>query len=459
MKRLRFSNSAVVLCAVVMLAGCGGKKGDAAKDGSVRATGYAGVNLPDDLKLKTLWDLKIKKGGISKAWVKDGFAMVAASNPNIFYLLRKQDGMNLWNCEFKKPIMLKYVPGVSKDAVMVMSDERIVRIHRDWGRIICLLDPKVPISSEPVLSTWVETSQGTPVIYAPSYGDGRLWAIKIRKMIRSVENPVPGEDPIEFPYYAASRGWSRGTPRGGGHILAPVSKVGGFIYVCTTDGYVMAMKDSTGRPIWRIQTQGVLEKGICIHKDLLFFGSSDFKLYCHNRLSRDKLWELPTGSPVITRPMASADGKLVVCTSEGQGALGVDVKTGKRLWTFKACREVLGIGNDAVYIKAKNGNLVALNRQSGKPVWRSSLKGFKTIFATVEQYEQPKSPNPLYLMAVTGSNDIVCLVEPDFIPSKVVEPGEKKVAPKPKPKPKALAPKKGAAPAAPKGAAAPAAKK
>ena len=455
MKRLSLVSSAAVLCSVLVLAGCGDKKkGDAGKADRARATGFAGVDLPDDLKLKTLWDLKIKKGAISRAWVKDGFAMIAASNPNIFYLLRKQDGMNIWNCEFKKPIMMKYVPGVSKDAVMVMSDERIVRIHRDWGKIICLLDAKVPISAQPVLSTWVETTQGTPVIYAPSYGDGRLWAIKIRKMMRSVQNPVPGEDPIEFPYYAASRGWSRGTPRGGGHILAPVTKVGGFIYVCTTDGYVMAIKDSTGRPIWRIQTQGVLEKGICIHKDLLFFGSSDFKLYCHNRLSRDKLWELPTGSPVVTRPMASADGKLVVCMSEGQGALGVDVKTGKRLWTSKTTREVLGIGGAAVYTKATDGSLTALDRKTGKPVWRSSLKGFKNVFATIEQYEQPKDPNPLYLMAETTSNDIVCLVEPGFVPRKIVENGEKEKAPAPA-VPAPVAPKKGAAPAP----AAPAAKK
>jgi len=450
MKLLRSVSSAVVLCSVFVVSGCGDKKGETGKGrAKARATGYAGVNLPDDLRLKTLWDLKIKKGVISRAWVKDGLAMVAAANPNIFYLLRKQDGMNLWNCEFKKPIMLKYEPGVSKDAVMVMSDERIVRIHRDWGKIICLLDPKVAISAQPVLSSWVETAQGTPVIYAPSYGDGRLWAVKIRKMMRTVQNPVPGEKPIEFPYYAASRGWSRGTPRGGGHILAPVTKVGGFIYVCTTDGYVLAVKDSTGLPIWRIQTQGVLEKGICVHRDRMFFGSSDFKLYCYNRLSREKLWELPTGSPVVTRPMASGDGKLVVCVSEGQGALGVDAATGKRLWDFKSTGEVLGIGVAVVYVKAGDGSLVALDRKTGKPLWRSSLKGFRNVFPTVEQYEQPKNPNPLYLMAQTASNDIVCLVEPDFVPEKIMGNGREKVPAPEAPKPPVA--KKPKAPDAPAG--------
>jgi outer membrane protein assembly factor BamB len=430
MKRDRFVCAAVALVGVLILAGCGDKKAGDKKGAKVRATGAAGVDLPDDLKLRTLWDLRIKKGRVEKAWVKEGYAMVAASGPNIFYLLRKQDGMNLWNCEFRKPIETKFSPAVSSDAVMIMSDERVVRIHRHFGQIICLLDPGVPISAAPILDTWVETTKGTPVIFAPSYGDGRLWAVKIRKMMRTMQNPVPGEAPIQFPYYAASRGWSAGTPRGGGHILAPVSKVGGFIYVCTTNGYVLALKDSTGKAVWRIQTQGVLEHGVCIYKDLLFFGSSDFKLYCHNRLSRQKLWEVPTGSPVINRPIVAPDGKLVVCMSEGQGAIGVDVGTGKRLWTYKQTRRVLGIGEKAAYVVGRSGNLVALNRKSGKPVWRSAMGGFRDVFPCVEQFEQAEKPKPLYLMAVTGANEIVCLVEPDFKPERIREEEQKPAAPK-----------------------------
>jgi hypothetical protein len=424
MKRLRFVKSAALLCALVAVTGCWpfgrGEKQDASGDRDrtqARATGHAGVKIPDELKLKTLWDLKIREGQVEAAWVRDNFALIAARSPNILYLLRKQDGMNLWNCELRKPITTTYPPSISADAVMVISDGRIIRIHREWGQIICMLDPKVPMSAAPVLDTWVETSTGTPAIYVPSFADGRLWAVTIRKTIRSVKNPVPGKEPIKFPQYSASRGWAVGSKHGG-HILGPITKVGGFVYACTTDGWAMALKDSTGEQIWKLQTQGRLNQGICVWGNRFYMGSSDFKLYCFNRLSLERYWALPTGSPVISRPMCSGDGKLVVCISEGQGLLGVDTASGKRLWNFPKCKQVLGVGKKAVYVST-GGGLVALDRKTGKPVWRSPMRGFAKFFPVVDQYEQPTGPKPFYLLAVTGGNEIVCLVEPGFKPGRI----------------------------------------
>ncbi len=439
MNRVRLIGTAAVLIGIVGLAGCGDKgevtrggrpvKRAVPEEGTVTA---AGVVLPGDLKLKTLWDLKIRKGSVVKTWVVGDYVMVATEGPNLLYLLRKKDGYTHWVCEFAKPVEIKYPPSVSADAVMIMSDERIVRVHRSFGQIICKLKPGIPVSSRPVLETWVESGDMAPVIYAPSYGDGRLWSLRVRKLDREVPNPVPGEAPIKFPVYATTRGWSRGAPRGGGHILAPLVKVGGFIYACTTNGYVMAIKSHDGSHVWPpIQTQGTVQGGVSIAKDRLLFGSSDFKLYCLDLLSGEKKWELPTGSVVSARPLGDMAAGVVVCVGEGQGLIGVESKKGERIWTNAEAVRILGMGEEAVYAEAKSGDLLALDKKTGKPVWRSSMAGFANMFVNEEQFEVPGKP--FYLIGLARGNSVVCMVEKDYEPGMILADEKKPAKRKPIP--------------------------
>ncbi len=338
--------------------------------------------------------------------------------------------MNLWNCEFEKPIVTDYAPGVSEDAVMVVSDERVVRIHREHGEIVCILPTDIPISAKPILKTWVEAGKGVPVIYVPSYADGNLWALKIRRLKRSLASPVRGGESVIYYDYISSRGWNRGVPKGAGHILAPLSKLGNLIFMCTTSRTVMAVKESSGIPLWRIQTMGAVDGGICASGENVCFGASDFKLYCVDRLTGEKQWELPTGGAIASRPMADGEGCVVVCYSELVGLVAADAKTGKKLWVSRSARKILGIGLKIVYALDARGRLMAIGKKDGKVAWKSET-GFAKIFTCEEQYENPQAP--LYLVAATRDNEIVCLVEPGFKPKMVtglikkVNPGDVKV--------------------------------
>jgi len=432
MKRVCSAAALLTLIGALALTGCWnpfrsgrGKKAAPERGKGPGATAPAGVELSGELKLENLWDLEIKLGKVERAWVGGAYAMVATRGPNLLYLLRLRDGFVHWICQPDKSIETAYPPAFSKDAVMIVSDNRILRIDRASGELVCVFNPGLPISARPVLRNWVQIGDTIPVIYAPSY-DGRVWSMQVRKVETEMENPVPGQPPIKIVRYAPSRGWSTGTPRGKGQILAPLSAAGGgFIYACTTNGYIMGLKESTGRPAWRLETQGQVEKGVSISKDRLYFGSSDFKLYCVNRLSGEKLWTLPTGSVVRARPLADAAAKLVVSISQGQGLFGVETDKGRKLWQNKDVRQILGIGKKAVYAVSRKGQLLALDKKTGQPVWRSAMAGFRTVFPNDAQYE--KAEQPLYLMAVTKSNEIVCLVEPGFRPAKAGAPEVKKV--------------------------------
>lgn len=428
MKRFKV---AMALLAGLALAGCwnpfrgGGGRRPAA---NVEKTTRASVPIPREMKLKSLWDLPIAKGAVKKAWVSQDYAMVITENPHQLYLVRLYDGFTIWVCETELPIETAYAPQLSPDAVMIVTENRILRVDRDYGELITVLSPSLPISARPILGTWVETANNIPVIYAPSH-DGRIWSLNIRKLPGQVPGPTPGDPPIKYTRYVTSRGWSTRTPHGKGHLLAPLTFNSGRIYACTTNGYVMCLRDTDGTDAWggAVQTQGHVEKGVSLSGDRAYFGSTDYKLYCVNNRSGQKIWEFPTGSMVTERPLADPAGELVVVLSEGQGLLGAETEKGRKIWQNKDAASILGIGEKAVYVTDQRGQLMALDKKTGEATWKSPMSGLRTVFPNVEQFDTGRKS--LYLLALTNRNEMVCLVEPTFKPPLLITGSSKPTTP------------------------------
>lgn len=427
--------------------GCGGRS---ATKGAAAGGGRPRVELPKGLEMDALWDLTIKlEDGklprIRRAWAAGEHVLVVTESPNLLYLVRLCDGKPLWVCEFERPLETAFPPEISADAVMVMSDNRIMRVDRAFGDLVCRLDPECSISARPVLSSWVEPKgeggEKLAPVYVPGY-DGRVWQLQIRRFEREMPNPKPGGAPIVVRRYVASRGWSTGTRAAYAQITAPLVKAGSFIYACTSDGYVMALRDNNGLPAFRIQTQGQVEGGVSISGTRAYFGASDYKLYCIDRLSGEKLWERPTGNVISERPLPDPVDKLVYVVSRNQGLFGIEDKEGKELWQNRQVERLVGVGKRAVYVLGSKKQLLALNKKTGEPLWKASTADL-TVFADDEQFDA--AGGPVYLLAEAPDNRLVCLVEPGFVPPKPAAAPEKKPEP-----PKPAAP---AAPAAPPAAA------
>ncbi len=451
---MKLTGTIVALAALVgsvSLLGC--KGGDAGKS----PVAAAQVDAPKGMNLESLWSLQITKGRIRHAWVSGDYALVITEKPNILHLIRLRDGYSHWSCEFDHPIETAYPPAISEDGVMVVSDNRIMRIDRAFGSLVCIVDPEMSISARPILSTWVDLQDSPgvfPVVYVPSYS-GRIWAMQIRKTEREMANPVPGAPPIKIERYGVNKGWSTGTPAAHGQITAPALMLDGFIYICTSDGYVMGLKDNDGRPAFRLQTQGQVINGVSLGGSRAYFGSTDYKVYCVDRRSGEKYWEFPSGGPVIERPLPDPEAKAVYALSDEQGVFGLDDKDGHELWQNRDVARLLGVGRKAVYAHDSKGRFLALDKKTGKVTWLCQ-PGDLAVFQNTEQFD--RAGGQLALLAVTPKNEIVCLVEPGYRPPVPALKAKKSApvaapvpvaAPAPAPVPAAAPAAGGAAPAAP----------
>jgi outer membrane protein assembly factor BamB len=378
---------AAALAGVLALVGCrdGGK--------GRPTVASAQVEAPKDMQLESLWSLQITTGRVRRAWVSGDYALVVTEKPNLLHLIRLRDGYSHWSCEFERSIETAYPPAISPDGVMVVSDNRIMRIDRAFGTLVCILDPEMSISARPILDTWIDLrdSPGNyPVIYVPSY-NGRIWAMQIRRTEREMTNPVPGAPPIKIERYAVNKGWSTGTPAAHGQITAPALMLDGFIYICTSDGYVLGLKDNDGLPVFRIQTQGQVQSGVSLSGDRAYFGSSDYKVYCINRRSGDRLWEFPSGGVVSERPLPDPGAKMVFTPSEEQGLFGLDDKNGRELWQNTEARQLLGTGKKAVYASDSRAGSWRSTRRPASPCGSAGPRGSPSS-ATTSSSTPPAGP-------------------------------------------------------------------
>lgn len=408
--------AALGAAAFLAAAGCGFLGGGSAETG-ISPEARAHRFVPEGAHLENLWDLAIKGGRVTQAWLVGDYVLVTTRHPNNVYQVRLKDGRTLGTWEIDSPIETAYPPEITADRIIVVTEDRLVCLDQRLKGISAVLSPGVAISARPVLRTW-------PSLYIPGY-DGRLWSLSVRTIENTVESPLPGGSPLKIVRHVADRGWSARPVSSDAQITAPVAYADGILYFCPTDGRVTALRDTNGKEIFSLQTQGQVEKGVSLSGSRAYFGSTDYKLYCLDRVSGEKKWELPTGSPVIERPLPDPAARMVYAISQKRGLLGVEMveikekeKDRERVkfeepqerWCFKEVQSILGVGRRGLYVLDEDDRLVALDKKTGRPLWRSYLGDFRTVFPCNQQFEV--AGTPLILLALTRDNEIVCLTEP-----------------------------------------------
>jgi hypothetical protein len=368
--------------------------------------------------LELLWSREITRGKVRRAWASGDCALVVTEEPPSLHLLRLQDGYVHWSCEFEHPAETAYPPTLSGDAVMVVIRNRILRMDRAFGTMVCIIDPEVPIGARPILETWIDVDPA--IIYVPG-ANGQLWALQVRKTVRELASPIAGAPPIKIERYGVSKAWSTEVPTAGGQTVAPPAMLDGVIYVCASDGCVLGLGKDDGRPVFRIPNQGQVPQGLALSGNRAYFGRSDGQVCCIDRRSGDRIWELPAGGAVSERPRPDPDGGAVYAFGEKQGAFAVDDKTGRELWRNRDIRQLLGVGRKAVYAAGAGGRIVALDKSTGAVTGTFATEGL-----TVVPDGEPSAPGggPLMLMGMTARNAVVCLAEPGARPPPAA-PGTK----------------------------------
>lgn len=114
-----------------------------------------------------------------------------------------------------------------------------------------------------------------------------------------------------------------------------------------------------------ICTSPVLANGI------LYFGSSDHRLYAIDAATGSQLWNFETGSWIYSSP-AVVKGTVYFGSNDGK-LYALDARTGQKRWEFKTAYAVISspaVADDKVYFGANDFSIYALKADTGRQVWR-----------------------------------------------------------------------------------------
>jgi outer membrane protein assembly factor BamB len=192
---------------------------------------------------------------------------------------------------------------------------------------------------------------------------------------------VIGLDPntwAEIIYFAAE-GEIRTTP-----IVAEPNNV----YFASTDGHIYGYTANDGRKLIDYKTEDAIVSDLCLDIETsadgretygaLLAGSTDYSLYCLNRVSGDLMWKYETGGKIMNAPQTS--GGVAYCFAREKGFHAIDKRTGKLLYQkgtdvyYIICR-----GKDRVYAYGKGGAILALEERTGRELARYDAGDFKWV--------------------------------------------------------------------------------
>ncbi len=145
-------------------------------------------------------------------------------------------------------------------------------------------------------------------------------------------------------------------------------------------GNISGFDLATGKSLWRA-TAGAVDVAAAAQADSAFLVAADHFVYAFNIKSGQPLWQYGMDdfsqfSPII------AGHRVIVANRAGQ-LLGLDARTGKRLWQTDLAgtpfsQPLFWPAKNAILLKIDDHQLGAFDAASGKPLWRYASPGVIT---------------------------------------------------------------------------------
>jgi outer membrane protein assembly factor BamB len=154
----------------------------------------------------------------------------------------------------------------------------------------------------------------------------------------------------------------------------------GTVYAASRDGDVAAFDLASGKERWsRGVKKAEITGAIGAAADIVVLGTAGGEVIALDRASGDERWRTSIASEVLAPPQVAE--RIVVVRSGDGHVYGLDLGTGKKVWSYDRPVPVLSLhGTSApviapgrVIVGFDSGHLVALELGSGKPVWETRI--------------------------------------------------------------------------------------
>ena len=175
--------------------------------------------------------------------------------------------------------------------------------------------------------------------------------------------------------------WSTDVGDGQGKILAGLVPAvnQGVVYAASVDGEVEARELESGDRLWIIEVDTELSSGVAVAGGRVFVGTQAGELVALSAEDGDFLWATELGSHVESPPTANGQYVYVQTTDGKVIALAAD--SGHRVWAYDGQQPILtqrgsaspAVSDNTVYAGLDNGKLVALDAATGQLRWEGRV--------------------------------------------------------------------------------------
>ncbi len=171
--------------------------------------------------------------------------------------------------------------------------------------------------------------------------------------------------------------WQASATKSGGFAFTPAAAQG-VIYAAGADGTIVGTGDGTGRVESRINTGQKLSGGVGFGDAKIVVGTAKGEVLAFESSGR-ALWNSPVGGEVLAAPTLTAN--LVLARTADGRIFALNALDGRRRWVYQRVSPALTLRSSAgvvvsrgtVYAGFAGGKLVAIELESGKPIWEATL--------------------------------------------------------------------------------------
>lgn len=221
--------------------------------------------------------------------------------------------------------------------------------------------------------------------------DGSIYSFEIRKIDElSRQRLLP-----QWSYQAMR--WRYRTSK---EITTKAYSTGRLVNFASRDGSLYAVGALERDLTWQFETSAPITAPLAATSDSLILASEDYFVYCLNRENGLVRWEFASGNPIRKAPVVIEED-LYIMPDRG-GLFNLAIRSGDEKWERPGVSDLLGATKSRLFCSDETGNIVLLQRSTGRPLGTLPLRPFSVRL-------QNDRTDRLFL--ATPSGLVVCLRE------------------------------------------------
>ncbi|WP_144393809.1 outer membrane protein assembly factor BamB [Pleionea sediminis] len=153
----------------------------------------------------------------------------------------------------------------------------------------------------------------------------------------------------------------------------------GKIFLADAKGALLALEPQSGKVVWRTKTKNAISAGVTVSSRVVVVGTREGEVIAFDVDDGSKKWEAIVSSEVIA-PAAVSDGFVVVNTVDGN-VIALDAESGERKWFYDRNLPALTlrgtsapvIAHGAAIAGFANGKVGVFILQNGQLAWEKQI--------------------------------------------------------------------------------------